>query len=327
MTDSTAPEASTPPRKLFWFSILTAAYTLIHIKYGALVVSTGSGMAFPDWPLANGSWWPEGMTMPGYYEHIHRFLGAGVGLLSIILLVRIRRLPTAVPHRTTLVKVAWWILGLVIVQGVLGGLGVIFSPDGVRTKAAFAIAHGVLAQTLLCLLVGVSFALSRSWNQRVEVGSKQAGTARRMSLIAVTAVFCQLVVGAIYRHTDLGAALWVHISMAMLVAVLILAASAMSVGRIPAAPAGMRRLSRWIHTLLVLQLVLGFVTLAVRRFKDPSNIEDVWASFLPSLHVVTGALLYLCAALLAVRAFRTLMPASGSQTAEQPSVTPAEGAA
>lgn len=327
MTDSTAPAASTPSRRLFWFSIATAAYTLIHIKYGALVVSTGSGMAFLDWPLANGKLWPADMKMAEYYEHVHRALGVGVGMLAIGLVVGVHRMSRAVPHRSTLLKVVYWVLGLVIVQGVLGGLGVLLSPDGIRTKAIYAIAHGVLAQTLLCLLVGVSFALSRSWNQRVAVTESQAGTARRMSVIAVVAVFCQLVVGAIYRHTDLGAALWVHISMAMLVAVLILAASAMSVGRVPGAPAGMRNLSRWIHTLLVLQLVLGFVTLAVRRFKDPSNIEDVWASFLPSLHVVTGALLYLCAALLAVRAFRTLVAASGPQTAEQPSVTRAEGAA
>ena len=266
MTDTTqpAPDQGTPqvPRRLFWFSVVTAIYTLMHIKYGAMVVSTGSGMAFLDWPLANGKLWPEDMKMAEYYEHVHRALGVGVGLLTIGLLVGVQRLPRAVPHRAALVKIMYWVLALVVIQGVLGGLGVLLSPDGVRTKAIYAIAHGVLAQTLLCLLVGVSFALSRSWNQRTETTASQAGSARRLSTVAVVAVFCQLVVGAIYRHTNLGAALWVHISMAMVVSILILVATAFVVGRQhECAAQGSRNLSRSGSTLLLVtySCVLGFV--------------------------------------------------------------------
>ena len=74
-----------------------------------------------------------------------------------------------------------------------------------------------------------------------------------------------------------------------------------------------RRLARWIYVLLLAQLTLGFVTLAVRRFKDPSNIEYVGRSLIVSSHVLVGATLFLTATLLVARAWRNLEPVEAAR--------------
>ncbi len=71
------------------FALLTAAATLGLIGVGGLVTSHGVGMAVPDWPNTYGynmfffpiSKWVGGV----FYEHSHRLLASGVGLLTSIL--------------------------------------------------------------------------------------------------------------------------------------------------------------------------------------------------------------------------------------------------
>ena len=71
------------------FAWLTAGVTLGLIGLGGLVTSHGVGMAVPDWPTTYGynmfffpiSQWVGGI----FYEHTHRLLASGVGLLTTIL--------------------------------------------------------------------------------------------------------------------------------------------------------------------------------------------------------------------------------------------------
>jgi heme a synthase len=76
---------------LHWFIVLTAGTTLCLLGLGGLVTSHGVGMAVPDWPNTYGynmfffpiSKWVGGI----FYEHTHRLLASGVGLLTTILAV------------------------------------------------------------------------------------------------------------------------------------------------------------------------------------------------------------------------------------------------
>jgi cytochrome c oxidase assembly protein subunit 15 len=77
------------PRSLHRFAFLTALATLGLVGIGGLVTSHGVGMAVPDWPNTYGynmfffpfSKWVGGI----FYEHSHRLVASGVGLLTIIL--------------------------------------------------------------------------------------------------------------------------------------------------------------------------------------------------------------------------------------------------
>src|SRR4051812_7632289 len=71
------------------FSVFTAVAILALVGAGGLVTSHGAGMAVPDWPNTYGynmfffpfSQWVGGI----FYEHTHRLLASGVGLLTSIL--------------------------------------------------------------------------------------------------------------------------------------------------------------------------------------------------------------------------------------------------
>src|SRR5271165_2811634 len=117
-------EFDVPKRLLHWYAILVAAGILVLICSGGLVTSHGAGMAVPDWPNSFGynmflfplSRWVDGVL----FEHTHRHIPSGVGLLTIGLCVL-----TLIIEERLWVK---WLSGIaviaVIVQGILGGLRV-----------------------------------------------------------------------------------------------------------------------------------------------------------------------------------------------------------
>src|SRR5438046_3755492 len=73
------------------FALLTAFATLVLICVGGLVTSHGAGMAVPDWPNTFGYnlfFFPVSQWVGGvFYEHTHRLVASGVGLLTTILAV------------------------------------------------------------------------------------------------------------------------------------------------------------------------------------------------------------------------------------------------
>ena len=71
------------------YAKFVSAATVLLIVAGGLVTSTGSGLAVPDWPTSYG-WnmftFPMKHMVGGiFYEHGHRLIASGVGLLTIIL--------------------------------------------------------------------------------------------------------------------------------------------------------------------------------------------------------------------------------------------------
>src|SRR5258706_3405437 len=102
------------------FAVVTAGATLVLIFVGALVTSTGSGLAVPDWPLSFGQVFPP-MVGGVLYEHGHRLVAAGVGLLTVTLMV----LMTRWEPRSWARWLARAAVGVVILQGTLGGVTVL----------------------------------------------------------------------------------------------------------------------------------------------------------------------------------------------------------
>ena len=220
-----------------------AALTVVLITVGGLVTNTDSGLACPDWPLCFGTPFPR-MVGGVLMEHGHRYLAAAVGLLTSLLAVgalwRQRQTLLALPlaffsalllgsafragglqYATGSVPPLWAALVLVgvagcvatlllargdgrlaslalllvMVQGLLGGLTVIY-----RLPVTVLVLH--LATSMLFLAIAVTLAC------RLGDGNFQHAGPTRRGLLWVTtgALYLQIVLGAMVRHTGAGLA-------------------------------------------------------------------------------------------------------------------------
>lgn len=297
MTTTLAPtETRARPRVVPGLAAAVVAMTFLQIKAGALVTSTGSGMAFPDWPTSNGSLWPQSMALDEKLEFGHRVWGALLGLATLVLTVLVHRFdPRRWVRRLMLGN-----LGLICIQGVLGGVSVRWN-----NPSWLSAPHGILGQLCLCSLMFAAFALSPGWEPRVIAPAAQVQRARRLALWGVVAICTQLALGAIARHEQPLWAVTLHVALALVVALVVMI-GALYAGSRFAAVRGFTGVKQWTLGILLSQLVLGFVTLMVRRPKDPSNIEYFGRAVVVTLHVVVGASLFLLASLLLFKTWRNL---------------------
>jgi cytochrome c oxidase assembly protein subunit 15 len=292
-------------------ALFTVGSTLGLIYAGALVTTTGSGLAVPDWPLSFGQFFPP-MVGGVFYEHGHRMVAGAVALLTFALaaLVRARESRRWVRRLAGLAALA------VIVQALLGGMTVLL---GLPT--AVSVAHACLAQAFLCLVVTLAVATGPTWNE-AGAGTTRAIDEQRIPLRWITAgfvalVYGQLVVGAVMRHIGAGLAIpdfplaygrlvppldsqpvIVHF-LHRLGALAIIGMVGWIAVRVLGRHGHDRRLVRpalvtmW---LVVLQVGLGALTIWTRRAIVPT-----------SAHVVVGATVLATALVLALRAHRLLV--------------------
>jgi cytochrome c oxidase assembly protein subunit 15 len=175
--------------------------TLILIAAGGMVTSTGSGLAVPDWPTTYGYSmfsFPFSKMVGGIlYEHGHRLIATTVGMLTIGLVIWLWR----VEPRRWVRRLGLAALGAVVLQGLLGGITVLFFlPD------AISISHAGLAQIFFCLTVTIALVVSPTWRvpPRALVDD---GALRRRLLVLVALVYAQILIGATMRHTGAGLAI------------------------------------------------------------------------------------------------------------------------
>src|SRR5688572_26073612 len=140
------------------FSQFVVGCTVLLVLAGSLVTSTGSGLSVPDWPTTYG-WnpftFPPSKWVGGiFYEHGHRLIASGVGFLAIILAAWL----WLTQQRRWLAWLGLATLATVIVQGVLGGLTVIFF-----LPAAVSTAHAGLAEIFFCLTIAIALFTSPQW--------------------------------------------------------------------------------------------------------------------------------------------------------------------
>jgi cytochrome c oxidase assembly protein subunit 15 len=180
------------------FAVFTAAATLFLICVGGIVTSKGAGLAVPDWPNTFGynmflfpiSKWVGGI----FYEHTHRLVASGVGLLTTILAIWL-----------WLKEPREWVrwLGImaflaVVLQGVLGGLRV------TQLKDELGIFHGTLAQLFFVLVSSIALFTSNWWLR----SEPAVRTGLRPVYAAIAClIFLQLVIGATMRHQHAGLAI------------------------------------------------------------------------------------------------------------------------
>ncbi len=275
------------PHSLHRFACFTAVCTFLLIIAGGLVTGNDAGLAVPDWPLSFGKWMPE---MPGgvLYEHGHRMVAAFVGMLTVILAVWI----SVKEPRRWVRRLGWTALATVILQGLLGGITVLYF-----LPPAVSMAHASLAQAFFCITVSLAVVTGRKWIRRhPDTEPEDRPSLRWISLCLVASIYVQLILGAGYRHNALG--IVPHILVAALV-LLFAAWLAMTAARFY--PGDLNRLSLLLLGLVMGQTVLGTATFFIKkenlRAPQPTS-EFVWSS---TAHVALGALVLAVSLLFALK--------------------------
>lgn len=296
------------------FTKFVAASTLFLIYAGAMVTSTGSGLAVPDWPLSYGMLMPP-MIAGIFYEHGHRMIAATVGLLTVIQAIGLQMRE---PKR--LVRILGWSsLGAVVAQGVLGGLTVLF-----LLPKPVSISHAGLAEIFLCLNMSIAFFTSESFG-RLRSGALDENAPTRLSTMLVVFVYLQILAGALVRHLGAGLAIpdfplsfgrlippfttaaiaanFVHRTGAALVTVMVLA---LAVRVFRSSPA-LRPLMTLLLALISLQIYLGakvvwFGSANAGAYHSLAGAAPLRMASITSFHVVTGAATLATSLLLALTA-------------------------
>ncbi len=183
------------------YAVLVASCTFLLILAGGMVTSTASGLSVPDWPTTYGQnmfTFPYRSWVGGiFYEHGHRLIASTVGMLTIGLAVW---LWLRDPRRwMKYLGVAG--LGAVILQGVLGGITVLY-----LLPAPVSVGHAGLAQIFFCIAVSVALFTSRGWLSPSAAPIDDA-TLRKVALATAIVVYVQILLGATMRHTNAGLAI------------------------------------------------------------------------------------------------------------------------
>ncbi|MBK9967323.1 MAG: heme A synthase [Holophagales bacterium] len=303
---------------------------------GALVTSTGSGLAVPDWPLSYGKLMPP-MVGGILYEHGHRLIAATVAtMVGLQILV----LGFGRTDRTTF-RLGLGAFGAILAQAVLGGMTVLF-----LLPPAISSAHAGLAQIVFALTATIALRTSLLWGRFTAEASRAAADpaglekALRLALWAAGASYIQILLGAIVRHTGAGLAIpdwplsfgklvptgpdwaaagvlahFVHRTFAWVVVALVVAA-AISLRR-------MRRASSCFGPVSTIWLVLA----AAQVTLGATSVWTAKAVAITSAHLAVGGLLWitgvLAAVLLARRKALTTAPATAGAPAGAPAPAPA----
>jgi cytochrome c oxidase assembly protein subunit 15 len=319
------------------FAVFTALSTAFLIFAGGLVTSTDSGLAVPDWPLSYGSLFPR-MVGGIFYEHGHRMVAAFVGFLTVILALWAWRRE----RRRWVRRLAFAALGAVIAQGLLGGITVLFF-----LPTPVSVTHAMLAQTFFCLVVSLAVFTSRDWKRGLPAVGVRRDTPALPQLAAMTtgAVYVQLLLGALMRHTDSGLAIpdfplafgrlipsfdspqiaihFAHRLGALVVTLMV----AWTLLRVVSEYREHRRLlvpAVLLATLVIVQITLGAFTVwtgVALNASLPFELQPLMnhVVIITTSHVVTGALVLAVSLLLTLNAFAMVRP----EAARNPKPAPA----
>ncbi|MGZ6970757.1 MAG: COX15/CtaA family protein [Thermoanaerobaculia bacterium] len=177
---------------------------------GALVTSTESGLAVPDWPLSYGRLMPP-MVGGILYEHGHRLIAAAVTALVGLELGAVLFFLEGKKAVKVLAAAAF---GAILLQALLGGLTVIL-----LLPPAVSSAHAALAEIVFALTAVVALMCSKTWvdlttgplslplEENLSSDIPHLKKAFRATAIATAAIYVQIALGAVMRHTGAGLAI------------------------------------------------------------------------------------------------------------------------
>jgi cytochrome c oxidase assembly protein subunit 15 len=280
------------------YAIFVVCWTIVLLTAGALVTSEDAALAVPDWPLSYGTITPP-MVGGIAYEHTHRVIAAGLGLLIIGLAAMLWRTDDRLWMR--------WLglaaLGGVILQGVLGGLTVLK-----LLHYWLPVMHACTAQLMFAVLVSIAFFTSRWWTESLPQYQDQGSlSVHTVVVINAFVIFLQVLAGAGFRHQYIS--LRAHVLGAPIVLGVVLWTAAILRRRF----SQVREISRarvLLHAIVGTQILLGLIALwsRISTADAPQPMPLMVASTV--IHTVVGAVFFASSIVTVLICYR-LVPQKG----------------
>jgi heme a synthase len=191
------PKPTLPHRLLHGWAVLTVIAAGCAMAVGSVVTTFKYGMTDRVWPTT--PWhlfiidWTEPST--GYLiEHTHRLAAYSAGFCFTVFAVAVFFVRTG----RNLVWLGMAALAGVIAQGVLGGSRVLFDT---ASGPQLALIHGVVAQVVFSVAVAMALYSSPRLQRIAPLNAVDSRRAFRLSLLVAFVAFCQIIWGAMLRHT------------------------------------------------------------------------------------------------------------------------------
>ncbi len=281
-----ATEPPTPRLRIYQLVQQMVIATLLLMAIGSATRVMNAGLACPDWPLCYGQLIPaQEMNLQVFLEWFHRLDAALLGILAIVLAASSwwyrRDLPGWVPW------LASFALGLIVVQGVLGGLTVteLLRFDIVTAHLGTALLFFVTLLILATLLMPY----------------QPMGTATQLpwiGLIATVLVYLQCLLGGLvasqwaahqcFAGFQRCAVMNSHL-LGVLPPTIATLIGGVAAWRTPALHPTLRRVANLALLFLVLQIGVGVATFRLHLQVEPLTVthQTIGALLLGSLTVLT----------------------------------------
>jgi cytochrome c oxidase assembly protein subunit 15 len=274
------------------FAIFVVCWTILLLIAGALVTSNEAALSVPDWPLSYGTLTPP-MVGGIRFEHSHRLIAGGLGLLSIALAVLV----------WTKDERRWlrWFSVIAVVgiaaQAVLGG-------EVVRQLLHYwlPVMHACFAQIVFAALLSIAVFTSRWWiSDQPQVEDTGSPSIHCLAIANAAVIYFQVILGAGFRHKEIP--VWPHMVGALIVLGMVIWLAAVLRRRFEKS-AAISKTRILLHAILGTQLLLGLGAYWSRLTTADAPQPMPLMVTLTVLHTVVGAILFGVSILIVLLCYR-----------------------
>ncbi len=294
-------------KKLHNLSLFAAFSGMVLIVAGGLVTSHQAGLSVPDWPLSYGKLMPP-MIGKIFWEHGHRMIASFVGFLTLVMCIWTHCQSGASAKLKSFSRV---LVELVILQGVFGGLTVLYN-----LPHAVSILHASLGQiffsSLVCFAYAVKCEAEPLLFQISDEKKPLLVKAFRIARVTAFIFLFQLFLGAATRHMKHMHVAWTHAGFALIVATHVVLVF-LRVSGLHLEDQAPLRASVFLLGAVMLQLVLGAGSLGFTQFMERGLQPSTMQIWFTTFHQSLGAALLATIALLTLMLAKRVKISSGAR--------------
>ena len=274
------------------FAVFVVCWTVLLLIAGALVTSNEAALSVPDWPLSYGTLTPP-MVGGIRFEHSHRLVAGGLGLLSIALAV----LVWTKDERRWLRWFSVIAVAGIAAQAVLGGEVVIK-----LLHYWLPVIHACFAQIVFAALLSIAVFTSRWWiSDQPQVEDSGSPSIHSLAIANAAVIYFQVILGAGFRHKEIP--VWPHMAGALVVLGMVIWLAAVLRRRFEKS-AAISKTRILLHAILGAQLLLGLGAYWQRLTTADEPQPMPLMVTLTVLHTVVGAILFGVSILIVLLCYR-----------------------